>query len=732
MSGWSRHPRRGWIPRQWRTDDERRPEIEQSILRVLIAGIVLAYLAWYVTRTGSPSATEREVLAVAVSFFLFGLAMVYRVLTGAPVSVPRRIVGIVADNAVTSYCLLRMGEGGAAVIGVYLFVTFGNGFRFGRLYLHLSQLLGVLGFTLVLLHSSFWSKQAAVGMGFLIAMLVLPLYVAVLSERIKEAGRRATEANKAKGRFLANMSHEMRTPLNGVIAMADVLRETDLDEAQHEIVETLGTSALLLLAQIEDVLDVSKIEAGRVQIASRPFDLGRLLSTTLKIIVPQARYKGLAVECEIAPDADRWFLGDSHHLRQVLLNLLGNAVKFTQSGHVTLRASRGFTAEGNSLVRFEVEDTGIGIPEEKQSEIFEAFSQADDSITRIYGGTGLGTTIAKQLVALMGGEISVRSTVGQGSTFFFEIPMPESTPSGQNELPDSAQLPKVGFSSVRTTFNGSAVSKIAHLRGARILVAEDNATNRRVTQLILESGGHRPVFVSNGEEALDELEREAFDLALFDLSMPLLSGLEALRAYRFSNRTPIPVIILSANATPEVATECQHAGAAEFVAKPVRASALLDAIDRQLIQPPIAAARDDPAQPSTGGGTTRHSFADVQAVDENVLRDLARLSSDPTFIERLLAGFRSDAERLRSQISEALTNQRYEDLKDVAHALKGGAASVGATRLMAFARRLEELDRHELDADATQLIQELYRNTEDALKALDESSRKRTASQRVH
>ena len=203
-----------------------------------------------------------------------------------------------ADNTANTAYLLIAGEAGAFVFGIYLFVTFGNGFRYGRLYLRISQALSIIGFLVVLYVSPFWSQHVPVGIGILIALLVLPFYVGVLAERITEASKRADEANRAKGRFLANVSHEMRTPLNGVIAMADLLRETDLNEGQREIVETLANASQLALAQIEDVLDAAKIEAGRVQIELRPFDLGRLLSNSVKVIAPQARYKGLSISTD--------------------------------------------------------------------------------------------------------------------------------------------------------------------------------------------------------------------------------------------------------------------------------------------------------------------------------------------------------------------------------------------------------------------------------------------------
>jgi two-component system sensor histidine kinase RpfC len=262
-----------------------REEFNQATVRVAIAGAVLIYLAWYVGGFGEETAPQHhvEVLIIAITFFLFSCLLVFRILFAGSPSVRRRFLGMIVDNAVTTYCLIRLGEGSAVIIGVYLFITFGNGLRYGRLYLYACQTMALAGFGLVLAESNYWSHSIYVGIGFFVALIILPIYVATLSQKIKESKKRADDANQAKGRFLANMSHEMRTPLNGVIAMADVLRETSLSESQREIVDTLGTSAHLLLAQIEDVLDMAKIEAGRVQIEQQPFDLGHLLSSTVKL-----------------------------------------------------------------------------------------------------------------------------------------------------------------------------------------------------------------------------------------------------------------------------------------------------------------------------------------------------------------------------------------------------------------------------------------------------------------
>ena len=711
-------------------------ELGQAILRVKVVSVVvlgiLGAILWKsFFQKVEPDPTLWESLWFVTPFVLLGVGLVLRIRKNGTPSPACRFFGMIADNAGVSYFMWLNGKVGALVFFLYLFVAFGNALRFGWIYLRASQACALLGFFIVFLSSDFWATNWLWSCGIFLSLGVLPIYVGNLAakldeanKRLQEAKNRAEEANQSKDRFLANVSHEMRTPLNGVIAMADLLRETSLQETQRELVQTLGTSAQLALAQIEDVLDMAKLQAGRVTIETRPFDLGKVLTGLVKVVVPQARYKRLTVNTSIAPEAARWFLGDARYIRQVVLNLLSNAVKFTSAGEITLRASVLSTVNSVSMLRVEVQDTGIGIAPEKKSTIFEPFAQADESITRLYGGTGLGTTIARQLVVLMGGQIGVESTVGVGSLFWFELPLQQSEPQGIDLVQELAENVRLSATAIEARVGAATVHK---MRGARILVAEDNPTNQRVTQLILESGGHVPTIVSNGEAALDALEHGGFHLALFDLSMPGVSGLEALKLYRFTTTKPIPILILSANVTSEAIAQCQAAGAAEFVGKPVRPSALLDAIERNLAGDTVLA----PAQPPQRA-EDRPSLAviDTPPVDAEILADLAKLSNDPTFVERLVMGFQSDTERLVAEIRTALANRRYEAVKDAAHALKGGAGGVGATQLMQFAIRLEKANHETLRLKAAQWTDELQRVAARTRTSLEEHLSERAQQQR--
>jgi signal transduction histidine kinase/ActR/RegA family two-component response regulator len=404
----------------------------------------------------------------------------------------------------------------------------------------------------------------------------LQLLTADLDQKVRErtaallaAKRMAEEANRSKGEFLANMSHEIRTPMNGIIGMTDLALMTPLSELQRDYLQTVRNSAESLLVIINDILDFSKIEAGKLQIDTVDFSLRSLLDETLKPMAIRAKEKKLSLDLELRPDVPDVLVGDPMRLRQVLVNLVSNAVKFTSEGAILVRVthdveeSRAAGSGSEVMLHFSVIDTGIGIPEDKQAAIFQAFTQADGSTTRVYGGTGLGLSISWQLVTLMGGQIQVESTPGRGSAFYFSLTLARA----------KAHAP---FRPV-----APPVAKTGSDRPMRVLVAEDNAVNRTLAEHLLRRRGHQPVLVTNGREAVDALERDQYDVVLMDLQMPEMDGFEATAAIRMRERSAgvhTPIVALTAHAMAGDRQRCLQAGMDGYVSKPINANDLFSAI----------------------------------------------------------------------------------------------------------------------------------------------------------
>lgn len=398
-------------------------EHEQSLVRVAIVLLVLLYLG-SVALFGEISESAFHGLIILTLFLAFSLTMVAAIVVNPGVSIPRRIVCMVGDMGMITYLLYYYGETMTPLYIVYLWVSSGYGLRYGNRYLAASTTMAAIGFYLVLQYNADWHNDKTMGWGLWIGLIVLPMYIASLLAKLSRALDAAESANMAKSRFLANMSHEIRTPINGVIGLLELLGDTSLVEKQRSLLQGAQSSAATLLHLIENVLDISKIEADRLTLSCEEFDLHALVNGVVGLFEYAANVKRITLVRRIDPHCPYRVMGDELRLRQVLVNLVGNAIKFTQKGKVELRVFVEQRTHEEVELRIQISDTGIGISEEAQSLIFDPFRQEDERITRRFGGTGLGMSIAKQIVDLMGGSINVSSMVGLGTTFTIELTLP--------------------------------------------------------------------------------------------------------------------------------------------------------------------------------------------------------------------------------------------------------------------------------------------------------------------
>jgi two-component system, sensor histidine kinase RpfC len=791
---------------QWR--DRAADGEPQMVVNRFAAGLlVLSFNEWFMPH----GAAAGLPLLLTDLYILLGWLIALHMLLRPGLTTRRRLAALVLDCSAVSYELHIGGAITAWIFAGYLWTIFGNGFRFGARFHGYAMLGATIGFCAMTAFTPYWHSQPALFFGGILTLAVVPLYALTLIERLSQARRQAEEANRAKSLFLASVSHELRTPLNAVIGMGALLESSNLNAEQTQMSQTITASARSLLSLIDGILDLSRIEAGRMVLAESDFDLAQLLCDIKTIFVTQARSKGVRIHLHVTARTPLRLHGDARKLHEILLNLVGNAMKFTESGSITVAADVVAQHDAQLRLRLEVTDTGIGIAPEAQERIFEIFTQADETVSGRFGGTGLGLALVRKTVEFLGGEIGVRSAVGAGSCFWFELPMqrqavnealngykhlrafvlmPRLAPGLavvapllgrlsalglQVEQVEAAEwdapgaTPPVGvlaferialdapprrfealraaealaFVEIRTGEAGglldsaaqSRTSSILYLsatdtelshvlhfvaagpapenlpqpqparpaetRKLRLLVADDNATNRYVLEMILRSAGHAVRLASNGEEALDALAEEEFDAAVLDVNMPVMDGIEAAKHYRMSalGDTAIPLIALTADASQATAERCLAAGMAVCAVKPVEPARLLALVQEVAgsesgIWPPPA----EPPDPRITELAKHPRFKNnvpPPAIDAEVLAGLRNLGGD-AFVIDVAEIFRGEARVKLQELQAAAGSGDVIGFRAKAHALRSVAANVGARHLAEICQPFQSVAAVEL------------------------------------
>ena len=678
------------------------PELIQSVraqatLRLKIGLAVLALMLSALSFWGPthPNTHFWEVGMVAAAYIVYCLAT-FQASRRDDLVAPRDLVIATAilDPLILSIWLLIAGHSSLLIVGFYLFTILGFGFRIGTTAMHICQAVSFLGLAVVSMISPIWQANPFFALSHLVLLLVVPLYAGLLIRKLQAARSAAERASLAKSQLLAKVSHELRTPLTGIVSTASLIEAMSSDTESVVRAHSIIDLALGLDLEIKQLLDLSRIESGRDEQQNIAFNIPRVTDHIARTLAPVAAAKQLDLQFAVDPQIPDPLLGDAYALNSVLMNLAGNAVKFTGTGSVSLKVE--LLAQDNDAcsIRFSVTDTGIGIPLELQQKVFEPFFQVESGPVRKYGGTGLGTSIALAHVRRMGGELQLESTPGTGTRFWFDLRLARAHPESVAAAAAAAAAPKI-------------------VRGKRILVADDNRTNLVLIREMLERDGHDVLAVESGQSALEALASADFELVFLDFNMHDIDGANVYETYRFGRLDIAPTYFVTADTTSATNSQLESLGAAGVIHKPVTFDKLRTAVAAHF--PLEAVAAPVPAQRPT----PHLRPVPVEYLDPAAIETLREVRDTPEFLCKMIADGVADIEAIDERLSTALLDRDLVSVHRHAHALRGVSLSVGAVRLGSLADRFMTISQRELDGGATGLHADLRRALDLSLAALD-------------